>query len=132
MQILHFSVSDVDPKDTSQGWSSSDGGLKGKLLRISRATREQCRKVQWPSWRRILELIAYVLASAWFVTEFVIGPSQAIIRAPPFTRELHIYITFLNVMLVLLAVRSPRTHLRLVPLWLFLLWLSYLMWFRHG
>jgi heme A synthase len=77
------------------------------------------------SFLRTLQVFAVTCALLWFLFILIILPSQAT-RPPPLTRELHIYITFLNVLIVLLVVRGWRAHLLFVPIWLALLWLFFM------
>lgn len=77
------------------------------------------------SFLRTLQVFAVTCALLWFLFILIILPSQAT-RFRPFTRELHIYITFLNVLIVLLVVRGWRAHLLFVPIWLALLWLFFM------
>jgi heme A synthase len=76
----------------------------------------------WFSFQRTLRLFACTCALLWFVVILVLLPSTGAMRPPPLTREVHTYITFLNVLIVLLAVRGWRAHLLFVPVWLALLW----------
>jgi hypothetical protein len=77
------------------------------------------------SFLRTLRGFAITCALLWFFFILIILPSQAT-RFRPFTRELHIYITFLNVLIVLLVVRGWRAHLLFLPIWVALLWLFYI------
>ncbi len=75
------------------------------------------------SFLRTLRVFAVTCALLWFLTILIILPSTGVTRRPPLTREVHMYITFLNVLIVFLVVRGWRAHLLFVPIWLALLWL---------
>lgn len=70
-----------------------------------------------------------VRCSVFFV--LVVMPSSAVLRLPPGMYKHIIYETFLNVVIVLLAVRGWRAHLAFVPIWLALLWFLWPTWPRH-
>ena len=93
---------------------------------VGRDGSERARqRAKWFSFSllRTLRVFAATCALLWFLFILVLLPSTGATHPPPLTRELHIHITFLNVLIVLLAVRGWRAHLLYVPVWLALLWL---------
>ncbi len=78
------------------------------------------------SFLRTLQVFAVTCALLWFLFILILLPSTGATRPPPLTREVDIYITFLNVLIVLLVVRGWRAHLLFVPIWLGLLWLFFM------
>lgn len=96
--------------------------MKGAVVRQGLENARQQANWYSFSFLRTLRVFAVTCALLWFLFILIILPSQAT-RFRPFTREMHIYITFLNVLIVLLVVRGWRAHLLFVPIWLGLLWL---------
>jgi hypothetical protein len=85
----------------------------------------------WFSFQRALRLFGCTCALLWFLFILVLLPSTGAMRIASLTRVIHTYITFLNVLIVLLAVRGRRAHLLFVPVWLVLLWWLYCVWIPH-
>lgn len=107
----------------------SDSCLTGEGCQRPDASGRGQKVVQF-SLGRTFRLFACACALLCFFV-LVVMPSSAVLRLPPGMYKHIIYETFLNVVIVLLAVRGWRAHLAFVPIWLALLWFLWPTWPRH-
>lgn len=111
--------------------AGSDSCLTGEGCHEPGAGGDRPKEVVWFSLGRTFRLFACACALLWFLFVLLVIPSSASLRPPP-GMDVHItYETFLNVVIVLLAVRGWRAHLAFVPLWLALVWFLWSSYLRH-
>ncbi len=82
------------------------------------------------SFKRTVELLGCTCGLIWFLIILVVVPSAGGLRPLP-DRTLLTYITFLNVLLVLVSLRDWRSHMFFVPIWVALLGWLYSIWMPH-